>query len=497
MAILFRLVLTTALFLSALYSENGVFFDVSMASPDRGGKWIENGELTPAAYELLTAIRTDTTILCDKKRYGLARIDRYAERIGFDPDARTGLETVLSDIEALYLHDRKDGCLDPYAIFPDQIGIDKRENNETFRHANVLLRKLEKALHFYETIDKNGGWNIVKADFRLLKEGQSHRAVPAIKARLRVTGDYNLTADLNETYGPDLAEAVRIFQARHGLKADGIVGPRTVEALNIPVTEKIEKIRLNIERLRWLTDGNGDFVAANIPDYSLTLYRQERPVLTMKTVVGRRDRPTPMLSDTLTYAVLNPYWRAPKTIVEEDILPKLRAGAFDYLDRVGIVAVEAADGNVTVDLRSVDWRRYESENIPYIFLQKPGLHNYLGFVKFMFPNDFDVYIHDTSHDELFEESDRARSSGCIRVEKPLELFHALFNPHGDNGWRYKKIVRELMKREEKLVGLPDPLPVYILYMTAYVDENDRVRFLPDIYGYDRQMEECLKSLNEY
>ena len=456
-------------------------------------RWVEEGRLTLEAYELLTAVRSDTTFLCDKKRYGLDRIDLLMERLESDGPAKKQLNTLLSEIFLQYRHDRKYGCFDPYEIYPEHIGIFHEESNLSTEREHLFVRRLEKALRFYEVIDSQGGWSYVPGDFYMLKEGEVHHAVPAIRARLRVTGDYNGTVELNPVYDDKLAMAVINFQARHGLKPDGIVGPRTLRALNVPVTDKIEIIKINLERLRWLTDGRSDFIVANIPAYSLSLYRQNREVLTMKTVVGQRSRPTPMLSDVLTYAVLNPYWRAPKTIVEEDILPKLQAGRFDALERMGIVATKTSDGNVTVDFSSVDWRRYSAENLPYIFLQKPGPFNYLGFVKFMFPNDFDIYIHDTPHDKLFTDRNRARSSGCIRVEKPIELFHALFNPDGEGQWRYKRIISEIMKKREKLVGLPEPIPVYILYMTAYVDEKGDVHFLEDIYGYDRQMLEYISN----
>ncbi|WP_201353206.1 L,D-transpeptidase family protein [Hydrogenimonas urashimensis] len=457
------------------------------------GSWVEKGLPTKKTYELIMAIRSDSTIVCDKSRYGLGRIDRLMQRSPLDPQAREELDALFEEIDRLYRHDRGNGCLDPYTIYPDAIAIEKKEENETDSSPNILVSRLEEALAFYETIERNGGWSVIGDDFHLLKEGDTHPLVPAIKARLRVTGDYNATLDSNTTYDTVLSDAVRVFQKRHGLKPDGILGPRTLQAMNVPVSEKIEKIKINIERARWLTTGSRDFVAANIPDYTLRLFRNARPALTMKCIVGRKERPTPMLSDRLTYAVLNPFWRAPATIVEEDILPKLRAGEFDYLERVGIVVTKAADGNVTIDPRSVDWRRYTAESMAYIFLQKPGPRNYLGFVKFMFPNDFDVYIHDTPEDDLFEEKERARSSGCIRAEKPLELFHALFDPDGNGEWSYKHIVKTLLKKEERLVGLQHPLPVYILYMTVYVDEQNRTRFLKDIYGYDRQMLDYLNG----
>ncbi len=466
---------------------NGDLSDVPGTS-----RWLDSGALTPEAQAMLNTLRTDTTILCDKRRYGLARIESLSQLAPVDEAAARTLEAALQRASDLYRHDLAYGCLDPLKIYPEHVGIDFKEKNASCA-PNLLLRRSLEALKRYETIVYKGGWKPVEARFYLLKEGENDPAVAAIKARLKITGDYNGTVDANLTYGPGLAEAVKRFQARHGLKSDGIVGPNTLRWLNEPVERKVERLKLNIERLRWLTNGVKDFLVANIPDYSLTLYRDEAPVLSMRTVVGRRDRPTPMLADTLTYAVLNPYWRAPKTIVEEDILPKLRAKRFDELALKGIVAVRADDANATVDLRSVDWRRYDAESVPFVFLQKPGPLNYLGLVKFMFPNGFDVYLHDTPHDDYFPRRDRAMSSGCIRLERPIELFYALMNPEGDEGWRYKRIVEELLTRRPKEVGLKRPVPVFILYLTAFVDDEGRVNFRPDIYGYDARMRDFLNE----
>ncbi|WP_456381517.1 L,D-transpeptidase family protein [Hydrogenimonas sp.] len=454
-----------------------------------------DGRSTKKILKLLKTIEKDTTILCGKERYRLEEIENLLRKSSSDPSASIEkIERLVTETANLYVHDRRYGCLDPSRVFPERIGLDRVERKDTSPKENLLLRRLEQALKFYETIDANGGWTPVKTVHESLRYGESDPAVPLLRARLAVTGDYPGIPDTNATYDETLVEAVRTFQKRHALKADGILGPKTLAALDIPVSEKIERIRLNIERLRWLTDGSDDFIAVNIPDFSLTLYRKEEAVLRMRVVVGRRERATPMLSDTLTYAVLNPVWRAPRTIVEEDILPKLHAGAFDDLRRAGIYATRIGETDRTVDLRLVDWSLYADDDIPYIFFQKPGPKNYLGVVKFMFPNDFDVYIHDTPHDELFSRTLRTNSSGCIRVEKPIELFHALFNPDGDNEWRYKTILETLMTKKERVVGLETPIPVYILYMTTRVDEKGRVHFYEDVYGYDRIMTDYL---NEY
>ncbi|WP_353662588.1 L,D-transpeptidase family protein [Hydrogenimonas sp. SS33] len=438
-------------------------------------------------------IRHDTTLLCGLRRYGVEDIETLARAAAENPDLGPELEKLLDQSRRRYRHDRLYGCMDPEALYPGAVGIDRKEINSTVSE-NLLVRRLEKALHRYEALEKAGGWSPIHARFTLLEPGQSDIAVAALKARLAVTGDYNGSCDANLTYGGTVVEAVKIFQGRHGLKVDGVVGPQTLHALNLPVSAKIERLKINIERARWLAAPAKDFLAVNIPDFSLTLYCDEKPALHMKCIVGRKRRATPMLSDTLTYAVLNPYWRAPETIVSEDILPKLKAGRYEVLKRKGIVAVRGGDGNETVDFAKIDWRQYDAKHIPFIFMQKPGRYNYLGLVKFMFPNDFDVYLHDTPHDELFSRRIRTFSSGCIRVEKPIELFHALANPGKTEPWSYKTIVRTFMNGKERLVGFTKPVPVFLLYMTAFVDDEGRVAFRPDIYGYDLRMR---SFLNQY
>jgi len=461
---------------------------------DSNRSWIAEGRLTEEAYRLLTAIRADSSILCSKDRYNLERIDEMLQKISLSEKHESGVNGVLNRAFMLYRLDRREGCLDPYEIYAGRIHIDERVKRSLEDRENILLRRLEHALRRYEAVEADGGWNRVPRLSRLLKKGDESEAVREIRRRLFESGDLNDSDCSNTLFDESLEEAVKLFQRRHSLKSDGIVGPMTLAAMNTPIERKIALMKLNIERLRWLVRGSEGFIVANIPEFSLTLYRKNSPALTMRTVVGRRERPTPMISDLMSYAVLNPYWRAPETIVREDILPKLKAGEFDYLEKIGLTVSRSMDGNESVDMRGIDWSRFDGGDLPFIFMQKPGPGNYLGFVKFIFPNDLDIYIHDTPETPLFKRKERMMSSGCIRVEKPIELFHALFA--GDGGrWSYKQIVKEIIKKREIKVDLAKPLPVYILYMTAYADEKGRVHFLPDIYGYDRTMQNYLDSFS--
>ncbi len=460
---------------------------------DLNRSWIVDGRLTDEAYTLLTAIRADSSILCSKKRYNLEQIDELLQKCFLSDKFESQLNRALNRAFSLYISDRRDGCFDPLEIYGGQVHIDDRVKQSVEEGDNILLQRLEYALRRYETVEADGGWKRVPQISRLLKKGDESVAVRLIRKRLFKSGDLNDSDFSNTFFDETLEEAVKLFQTRHSLKSDGIVGPMTLAAINTPIAQKISLMKLNIERLRWLTGESEDFIVANIPEFTLTLYRENSPKITMKTVVGRRKRPTPMISDMMSYAVLNPYWRAPETIVRDDILPKLKAGKFDYLEKIGVTVSRSMDGNESVDMRSIDWNRFDGGDLPFIFMQKPGPRNYLGFVKFMFPNDLDIYIHDTPESHIFEYEERTMSSGCIRVEKPVELFHALFADEDNNRWSYKQIVKEIIKNREREVGLAEPMPVYILYMTAYADEKGRVHFLPDIYGYDRIMRNYLDN----
>jgi len=458
-----------------------------------GSRWLDGERLSPEAYEVLTEIRADSTIVCGKKRYRLDRIDRLLQNRFLEEEGARKLERLLERTISLYRSDRQEGCLDPFAIYPGRVWIERKGARRADGGENVLLRRLEEELGRYEAIVASGGWKPLPPLLGSLKKGDCGEAVPLIRSRLALSGDLNRSS-ADPCFDTELEEAVKRFQGRHALESDGIVGPKTRRAMNVPPERKIFLLRLNIERLRWLLRDGGDFIVANLPDFTLKLYRNGVPILSMKTVVGRPQRPTPLLSDTLTYAVLNPYWRAPKTIVKEDILPKLKAGMFDHLQKIGIIVSRGPDENGSVDMRRIDWSRYDGGELPFIFMQRPGPMNYLGFVKFMFPNSFDIYIHDTPRSGLFEREDRRLSSGCIRVEKPLELFHALFDGDAENGWSYRRITRQILTGKERLVGLAKPIPVYLLYMTTVALEGGGVRFLPDIYGYDRLMEESLRKM---
>jgi murein L,D-transpeptidase YcbB/YkuD len=259
-----------------------------------------------------------------------------------------------------------------------------------------------------------------------------------------------------DLYDADLHRAVALFQERHAIEPDGVLGPLTVQELNYTVAERIAELRLNLDRWRWLPDSLGDrYVIVNIAGFELEVVEQGRIIESMNVVVGQRTTATPVFSDSIRFVVVNPYWNVPDGIMERTIQPAI--------DR---------DPNYLV---SHDMEIFEGR-----VRQRPGPRNSLGRYKFMFPNDFDVYLHDTPDGHLFSRTERAFSSGCVRIERPRDFARMLLRLQSDHDPESLDAIVET--GAEKWIKLDRPLPVYLLYFTAWVQEDGAVRFHHDVYG---------------
>jgi len=281
---------------------------------------------------------------------------------------------------------------------------------------------------------------------------------------------------------------VRHFQERHHLEPDGKIGKNTLPVLNIPVKEKIDQIRVNLERARWVLHKlPPEYLWVDIAGFRMYHYRDDSILWSSRIIVGNRYRHTPVFKSKIEYIVFNPTWTVPPTILKEDILPKLRQGPGYLYDQK--IEVIDRDGRV-VDPATVDWSRYKT-HIPFTLRQTPGPHNALGRMKFILPNRYSIFLHDTPSRSLFAKEERALSSGCIRVEKYLELAQRLLDNQID--WSPQKIQELIDTEETQRVDLPRKMPVILIYCTVSVDENGDVFFRKDIYGRDRAV---LDGLNE-
>jgi murein L,D-transpeptidase YcbB/YkuD len=351
--------------------------------------------------------------------------------------------------------------------------------------------RLRRALAFYSDCACLGGWKT---------DPEAYRDIGRVKERLQMSGEY-LPVLGEAAESPEALRrydrAVKAFQARHGLVVDGIVGPRTRRALAEPVERKLEKIRLNMERWRWFSpERYGDYVMVNLPAFSLTLVEKGEAVLQMAVIIGREARKTPTMDATMRYLVFNPYWRIPTTILNEDVVPKAAADP-DYFAkrRITIFRSDDPEEREPIDPGTIDWAHWKpaADVWRYTLRQEPGPQNALGYVKFIFPNDEDIYIHDTPHTEYFSNHRKMFSSGCIRAEKPIELAKKLLE-RGDPGITYRKIFSMLGSGRRQTVRLAEPIHVYLTYQTAWADLEGKVHYREDLYGYDADLEALIGPL---
>lgn len=344
------------------------------------------------------------------------------------------------------------------------------------RPQHPIYGRLRAALSRLYEIRAAGGWPILP-DGDTLKPGMHDPRVPLLRARLIAAG--NLAGDASDTgdfYGSELEAAVRAFQAEQYLEVDGAVGRKTRAALAVPVENRIDQLRVNLERLRWVLPAiGGNLVLVDIAGYRVWYFRGSEPAWSSRVVIGRPYRQTPVFQDEITYLVFNPPWTVPPTILREDILPRQRRDP-GYLAR-NHIRVFNRDGR-EVPPSSIDWNHPGAITLR----QDPGPDGTLGPVVIRFPNPYDVYLHGTPHTELFAFAQRAFSSGCIRVEEPLELARLLLNDPVH--WGADAIAAVVASGATKTVVLPKPIPVALLYWTVDVRADGRVTYKPDIYDRD-------------
>jgi murein L,D-transpeptidase YcbB/YkuD len=350
--------------------------------------------------------------------------------------------------------------------------------------------RLRQALTHYRLLASRGGWPQIAAG-PIIQLGDHDPRVKTLRHRLRITGDLPVPAstESKESDGFDeaLAKAVRRFQQRHGMEADGIVGPLTLAALNVPVEARVRQIAVNMERWRWLPHHLGQrYILVNIARFTLEVIEDGKSTLNMRIIVGKPYQSTPVFNATMTHLVVNPSWYVPASIAKEELLPVFRRDP-DYLIRHNMRVSLSGVGEINP--RSINWLQVSAANFPYRLRQVPGPKNPLGRVKFLFPNQFSVYLHDTSNPELFARPVRTFSHGCIRIEKPLDL--AEYVLRGDSSWDRHKLQRAMVHGGERTIFLPTAIPVYLLYWTAWVEEDGVVHFRDDIYQRDTPLEKAL------
>jgi murein L,D-transpeptidase YcbB/YkuD len=348
--------------------------------------------------------------------------------------------------------------------------------------------QLREVLRKYREVAAAGGWPTVAGS---LAQGAQGQRVRDLRARLQASGDLT-GGDAAGTNGSvvfdkPVADAVRRFQKRHGLAETGAVNAATLAALNVPVTERIRQVELNLERWRWMPDELGSrYILVNIPSFKMKVFEDDKRVIESNVVVGRQERQTPAFTANMAYLVLSPKWYVPRSIAVKDKLPQLKRSSY-ALARQNIRVFNNAGQEIKPG--SVNWRAVSASNFNYQLRQDAGPRNALGGIKFMFPNPYNVYLHDTPSRELFSRNQRTFSSGCIRISNPLELAEYLLK--SDPKWNRNKIKTASTSGKQQVVNLPQTVPVYLLYWTAWVDEDGLANFRNDIYQRDKPMARAL------
>ena len=474
--------------------------------------WSHNGRLVEAET-LMKAVEEAYGDGLTPDYYHLSLIKSLAgkdvKELSFDQTMLADLDILLTDAFFTLSCHLSGGCVDPVIRetewFAQQRKVDVSSvleqalREKQIREVLMKLRpeqgsynRLRQALARYRDFLSKGEWPLVLGGSSLKKELVSERVL-VLRRRLVASGDLEAdAAEGGDYFDEKLEQAVIVFQKRHGIKADGIVGPATFDALNVPLEQRIRQIELNMERMRWIPDTvEQSSIVVNIANFQLDVIEKGKSVLSMKVVVGKPFQRTPVFTAKLTSLVINPSWNVPVSIAQKEILKKIKNNP-QYITEQNIKVLRGWGSQKNeIDPETIDWSGINADKLAYRFRQEPGPLNALGHIKFMLPNKFDVYLHDTPAKRLFSESVRTFSHGCIRIEKPLEL--AEYVMKDAPGWTQEKLLAAIKKGAEQAILTPHPLDVHFLYLTAWVDEEGVLQFRNDVYKRDKQLDEALRK----
>lgn len=479
--------------------------------------WSSDNRISPQAASLIAEIQNAKSEGLRPDDYFLSEITALMKKIEKEgdfeyrihPKFRVDLDLLLTKAFMLYGSHMLAGRVNPETIHTDwtatipevdlvnvlQSALDSNHLQETFKEIEprhpayvglkkylAYYRKIAERIHRLPLLPKTN-----------LQKGDKGPAVQYLRKRLIILGDLNaLNENQSSLFDEALEAAVLKYQKRNGLKQDGVVGPQTLSKLNTPIQKWIRQIELNLERWRWLPRDLGErYLIVNIANFKLWVVQDSRPLMEMRVVVGRSYRRTPVFSAKMTYMVINPYWNIPHRIAIRDVLPKIQKNS-DYIDQQRIkVFRDWRNGAEEIDPKTIAWDKIGPHNFTYKLRQDPGASNSMGRIKFMLPNKFSVFLHDTPRHTLFQEANRLFSSGCIRIERPIDL--ALYLLQNDPNWSREKLMKTIENGKPTVIWIQNPIIVYLQYWTAWVDEFGELNFRKDIYNRDEPLDRALKE----
>ena len=453
------------------------------------------------AKALIAAVTSAATHGLPKSQYRIKELQTaLAERRG---NRRAAAEKFATQIFLKYAHDLSSGILEPKKI-NKEIAVQVPQRSEFalldaisrsspsgFFEALVpkhpeYSRLLKEKKRLEGLIGRGGFGDPIRSE--TLKLGASSKNITKIRARLSLMGYGRLGAHSN--YDEVLLRVVKQFQEDHGLKPDGVVGRGTMKALNASVEQRLKQVIVNLERERWINRPRGKrHIIVNLANFSLNVYDNDSVTFTSKVVIGKigKDR-TPEFHDQMTHMVVNPTWHVPSSITSKEYLPIIKTDP-DFLTSQGMQMFDSS--GAAVNPEDVDFAEYDEKNFPYSIKQRPSKSNALGLVKFMFPNRYNIYLHDTPSKNLFSRQVRAFSHGCVRVQKPFEFAYKLLENQTSDP---NSVFHSLLKTgNEHYVNLQNPVPIYLNYRTAFFDENGRMNYRDDIYGRDKNIFNALSK----
>ena len=476
--------------------------------------WIEEGRPGSRAADILAVLEDADSHGLDPSSYFVDKIHQYWE--SSEVTGLVRLDILLSLGMMRYVADQREGRIAPREIDPKLFDTarDAEIDWETLSPAafgtpdmkaflsqqappSQQYRALRKKLSEYKDLAARGGWPSIP-EGEVLKPGMKDKRVMLVRQRLAATATLPGSSINKAEFDDVLTEAVQLFQKRNNLNPDGVVGKQTLAAMNVSIESRIEQLVINMERYRWLKRFSNDrMVAVNIAGFEAAAGKPGKFDLTMPVIVGKTYHETPVFSDSIKYVEFNPYWNLPASIALTETLPKLKKDPH-YLEKHNMRIFQGWEENAQeLDAKTIDWSNISARDMNrYRVRQDPGPNNALGTLKIMFPNQYSVYIHDTPAHNLFKQDRRAFSHGCIRMARPAEM--AVWVLGGEEkGWNLDRVAEIIKNRKRQVVVLDKQIPVYILYRTAFVNQEDNILyFYEDIYGRDKLLAKAL-FINEH
>jgi murein L,D-transpeptidase YcbB/YkuD len=479
--------------------------------------WSDARGLSRVADDLVRVLRGADLEGLRAEDYHLAGLEAVLAKVRADnlrdralaPDRWAELDLLLTDAFLVYGAHLLAGRVNPETLRPEWLAHPRSADIaavlaavlasgniagalDTLPPPQAGYRQLREALARYREIAARGGWPTIPAGATLAR-GDRGAAVTVLRRRLGFEGDLRPAGEPNaDLFDEALEQALKTFQRRHGLTPAGMLSAATRAELNVSVERRIEQLEVNLERWRWLPkDWGRRHITVNIAAFELDVVDEDAVVLSMRVVVGRPFNRTPVLSDTIRYLVLNPYWHVPRNIAVTEVLPKIRRDP-SYLARFKLRVFPGSGTDAgEIDPTTVDWSAITPAQFPFRLRQDPGPLNALGRVKFVFLNKYNVYLHDTPARPLFEETQRDFSHGCIRIQQPIDL--AVYLLRQDPRWDREALLTALDGRVDLTVPLPQPMPIHLLYWTAWADKDGTIEFRPDIHGRDAPLLTALRA----